>query len=118
MVLSIPNTKKLNFKIIGGALYVRYPHYGVVVQLLFIQPKYQNNNIASALLGALKKFTSTILFATGNFIWFTDNENSEKLSFYHKLRFHPAYSTCYSFEHIWLSTIINAINNIDSSGFL
>ena len=55
-----------------------------------------NCNITSVLLGMLQKFTSIVLFATGIFVWFTDNENREKNIVYRKLRFHPAYSSCYS----------------------
>ena len=51
-------------------------------------------------------------------MWFTDNENSDLLSFYRKLRFHPAHSSCYSFEHTFPSTIINAINDLDSLEYL
>ena len=51
-------------------------------------------------------------------MWFTNNENSELLSFYCKLGFHPAYSSCNSFEHSFPSAIINAINDIDSSEYI
>ena len=51
-------------------------------------------------------------------MWFTDNENSDLLSFYRKLRFHPAHSSCYSFEHTFPSTIINAINDLNSLEYL
>ena len=59
-----------------------------------------------------------LFFCNWCFVWFTDNENSEKIFFFRKLKSHPAYSTCYSFGHILLSTIIYAINNIDNSVFL
>ena len=72
----------------------------------------------STFLSILQKFTYNVLFTTGIFVWFTDNGNSKLLYFCRKLRFHPAYSTSYPFEHTILSTIINAINNVDSSKFL
>ena len=79
-------------------------------------------NIGSTLLDVLQKFTRTIMWtnlhSTYIFVWFTNNENSELLSFYRKLRFHSAHSSCYLFEHTYPSTIINAINNIDSSEYL
>ena len=117
-IISISKTDKSTFDIIGGALYACSPIYGVVVPLLFIDSNYQGKNIGSTLLDVLQKFTWTILLSTRIFVWFTDNENSELLSFYRKLRFHPAHSSCYSFEHTFSSTIINAINDLDSSEYL
>ena len=49
---------------------------------------------------------------------FTNNESSELLLFYQKLKFHQAHSSCYSFEHTFPSSFINAINDIDSLEYL
>ena len=62
----------------------------------------------------LQKFTWTTLLSTHIFVWFTNNENNTLLSIYRKLGFHPAHSSCHSFEHTFPSTIIYAINDIDS----
>ena len=114
-IISISKNEKSNFDIIRDAFYACNPIYGIVVPLLFsIASNYQGKNIGSTLLEVLQKFMWTILLSTRIFVWFTDNENSELLSFYRKLRFHPAHSSCYSFEHTFPSTIINAINDIDS----
>ena len=66
----------------------------------------------------LQIFTLTILHSTRIFVWFKNNKGSELLSFYCKLGFHPAHSTCYSFEHTFSPTIITAINNIESLEYL
>ena len=73
-------TEKSNFKIIVDVLYACNPPYDVVVPILFIQPKCQNNNVTFALLGKVQKFASTILVVTGIFVWSTGNENRKKLS--------------------------------------
>ena len=117
-IMSIFKSDKSSFDIIGGVLYACNPIYGVVVPLLYINSNYQGRNIGSTLLEVLQKFTWTILLSTRIFVWFTNNENSELLSFYRKLKFHSAHSSCYSFVHTFPSTIINAINDIDSSEYL
>ena len=113
-IINISKTDKTNFDIIGGALYACNPIYGVVIPLLFIDSNYQGQNIGSTLLEVLQKLTWTILLSTCIFVWFTNNENSEVLSFYRKLMFHPAHSSCYLFEHAFPSTIINVIDDLDS----
>ena len=51
-------------------------------------------------------------------MWFTDNENSELLSFCRKLRFYSAHSSCHSFEHTFPSTIVDTINDLESFEYL
>ena len=53
VIMSKSKTEKSKFKIIRGALYACNPPFGVVVPLLFIQPKFQNSNVTSALFGIL-----------------------------------------------------------------
>ena len=83
----------------------------------FFNSNYQGKNIESSLLEVLQKFMWTILLSIHIFVWFTNNENSELLSFYRKLKFHTAHSSCYSFEHTFPSTFINAINDLDSTEY-
>ena len=94
IIISISESDKSNFDIIGGALYACNPNYGVVVPLLFIDSNCQGKNIGSTLLDMLQKFTWTILLSTRIFVWCTDNENSELLTFYCKLGFHLLHSLC------------------------
>ena len=113
-IISISKNYKTNFDIIEGSLYACNPIYGIIIPLHFIDSNYQGQNIGSTLLDVLQKFICTIIHSTCIFVWFTNNNLSELLSFYHKLRFHPAHFSCYSFEHTFLSTIINTINYINS----
>ena len=91
-IINISNTDKSSFDINGSALYTCNTIYGVVVPLLFIKSNYQGQNIGSSLLEVLQKFKWTILLSTRIFVWFTNIENRELLSFYRKLEFHPAHS--------------------------
>ena len=112
-ILSISKTDKSSFDIIGGALYACSPIYGVVVLLLFINSNYQ----------ARQKYW---IFITGRVAKiYVDHSHFNsyfcviyRQLFYQKLKFHPAHSSCYSFEHTFPSTIINAINDLDSSEYL
>ena len=67
-IISISKTDKSSFDIIGGALYVCNPIYGVVIPLLFIDANSQGQNIGSTLLEVLQKFTWTILLSTRIFV--------------------------------------------------
>ena len=116
--ISLSENDISNFDTIGIALYAYNPIYGIVVTLLFINSNYQGKNIGSTLLDMLQKFTWTFLHSTLIFACVINNKDCEPLSFYRKLRFHPANSSCYSFEDTFPSTIINAINNIDSLEYL
>ena len=73
-------------------------------------------NITYALLGLLQKFTITILFATGIFLWFTENENREKKPL-SQIKISSSLFYMLFIEHKFSSTIIYAINNVDSSKF-
>ena len=81
-IIRISKTDKTNFDIIGGALYAYNPIYGDVVTLLFIDSNYQGQKYWIYITGNVTKLTWTILFSTDIFVWFTNNEKSELLSFY------------------------------------
>ena len=88
------------------------------IPIAFHQFKLPRQKYWIFITGSVAKITWTILLSTRIFVCFTDNEKSKLLWFYQKLKFHPGHSSYYLFEHTYPSTIINAINNIDSSEYL